>query len=162
MSSIPFDPGSVGRAERQFREAFERLKQCKPQLLPKGTKLTQNNVAKEAGAVPSALRRARFPLLVEEIQAWITEHSEDDSQRSPRQKILAQRGRNRGLRERITELEVQRDDALGKLVCAEARIVELTIENERLTAQVPSPNVTPLRPSDSGGRGSKKPDLREV
>ena len=142
----------MGRAERQFREAFERLKQRKPQRLPKGTKVSQNNVAKEAGTVPSALRRARFPVLVDEIQAWISEHREDDAQQSPRQKALAQRGRNRGLRERIDELEAQRDDALGKLVSAEARIVELTIENERLTAQLLPTNVAPLRPADGSKR----------
>jgi hypothetical protein len=155
MSSIPFDQGPVGRAERQFREAFERLKQRKPQHLPKGTKVTQNNVAKEAGAVPSALRRKRFPLLVDEIQAWIAEHGEDSSQQSPRQKSLAQRSRNRGLRERIEELEAQRDDALGKLVSAEARIVELTVENERLRALSPPTNIAPLRPAQSVNRGSK-------
>lgn len=154
MSLMPFDPGPVGRAERQFREAFERLKQRKPQQLPKGTAVTQNNVAKEAGTVPSALRRARFPSLVDEIQAWIAEHREDVSQQSPRQKRLAQLSRNRDLRGRIGELEAQRDDALGKLVSAEVRIVELTMENERLRAQLPPSNVSPLRPAENGRRGS--------
>ena len=43
-------------AADQYRDAFERLKLNRPQLLPKGTPVTQNNVAKEAGSDPSALR----------------------------------------------------------------------------------------------------------
>ena len=152
MSSTHFEPSPIGRAERKFREAFERLKRQKPLRLPSGTKVTQNNVAKEAGAVPSALRRSRFPALADEIQAWVEQHRDDQEQQSPRQKILAQRSVNRNLRERIKELEAQRDDALGKLVSAEARIVELTIENERMRATRPS-NVAPLRPAEGGQRG---------
>jgi len=86
----------------------------------------------------------------------LAEHGEEDSQKSPRQKILAQRSRNRGLRERIEELEAQRDDALGKLVVAEAHIVELTIENERMRAELPPTNVSPLRPAEGGNGRSKK------
>lgn len=150
MSSIPFEPGPEGRAERQFREAFERLKQGQPRRMPNGTKVTQNNVAKEAGTVPSGLRRARFPTLVRDIQEWIAAHGGEAPQQSPRQKSIAQRARNRDLRERILELEAQRDDAFGKLVSAEARIVELTIENERLMALIPQTNVVPLRPAEQG------------
>ena len=71
MSSKAIEPRKVSKAELKFREAFERLKVGKPDILPKGTPLSQNNVAKEAGVDPSALRRARFPELVADIQAWI-------------------------------------------------------------------------------------------
>ena len=58
-------------AEQRFRQAFERLKANKPKVLEVGTPVSQNNVAKEAGCDPSALRKSRFPALVREIQAYL-------------------------------------------------------------------------------------------
>lgn len=136
----------MGRAERKFREAFERLKRDEPRILPPGKKVSQNNVAREGGTLPSALRASRLPELVAEIRAWVEAHKEEPPQQSSRQEMAAQRNRNRDLRERIKEVEAQRDDAMNKLVLAEARILELFIENERL--QVTSPaNVVPIRPA---------------
>ena len=101
MSSKAIEPRKVSKAELKFREAFERLKVGKPDILPKGTPLSQNNVAKEAGVDPSALRRARFPELVADIQAWIESHKDEAPQKSPRQMVLAQRSRNRDLQEKV-------------------------------------------------------------
>jgi len=55
--------------------------------------------------------------------------------------MLAQRSRNRGLKEKNHALEEQRDIAISKLLDAQARIVELTLENQRLRAQLPESNV---------------------
>ena len=148
MSLTKFDPGPPGRAEANFRAAFERLKAGKPQRLPKGTPVSQNKVAREAGVDPAALRPKRFPKLVQEIQDWVKAHEGDPGQQTPRQAVMAQRAKNRGLKEQMAALRVQRDDALSKLVGAEARIVELTIQNERLRARLPAdPVVTPIRPA---------------
>lgn len=136
------------RAEIAFREAFERLKRGK-----KGIKVTQNNVAKEAGLVPSALKKARFPGLVEEIQRWIEEHG-DKRTRSGRQATLAQRNRNRDLRQKNESLCRQRDNALGLLAEADARILELTIENSRLQASLPSSEPLSMTGSWRGPRPS--------
>lgn len=149
MSSTPFDSGPMGRAEQRFRESFERLKASKSQILPKGTKVSQNNVAKEAGVDPSALRRSRFPKLVQDIQEWIEANGSNDGYQSPRQRILSARSQNRGLRERLVESEARTGLATAKLVSAEARIVELTIENQRPQALLPSTNITPIRPAES-------------
>lgn len=120
-------------AEQRFRDAFERLKLGVPQVLPKGTPVSQNYVAKEAGCDPSALRKRRFPLLVLEIQEWVEAHKGEQSQ-SERQRLLKKRGKNRDLRETIADLKKQRDAAAGLLADADLRIVELT---ERLAdAQV--------------------------
>jgi len=143
MSSNPVSSSPIGRAEKAFREAFERLKLGKPERLPKGVLISQNNVAKEAGCVPSALRKARFPSLIAEIQRWIEEHAPDASP-SPRQKVLAQRRRNRSLKERIEELKAERDHALSLLVEADRKILELVLENSKLQAQLPASNITPL------------------
>lgn len=84
MPSKTVEPKKVSKAELKFRNAFECLKQGKPDILPKGTPLSQNNVAKEAGVDPSALRRARFPELVAEIQEWIEAHKDEKTTKSPR------------------------------------------------------------------------------
>lgn len=112
-------------AEQRFRDAFERLKLGVPQVLPKGTLISQNNVAKEAGCDPSALRKTRFPLLVLAIQEWVVSHKIDQPS-SERQRLLKQRWKNRSTREIIADLKKQRDIAVGLLADADLRIVELT------------------------------------
>lgn len=141
MSSKTVESRKISKAELKFRDAFERLKEGKPVILPKGTSLSQNNVAKEAGVDPSALRRARYPELVVEIQEWIGAHKEDLVRKSPRQMMLAQRSRNRDLKEKIVALEEQRDKALSKLLDAQSHILDLTLENQRLRSGLPESNV---------------------
>ena len=58
--------------------------------------------------------------------------------------MLAQRSRNRDLREQIVSLKEQRDKALSMLVETQREIVELTLKNERLKARLPVINVTKL------------------
>jgi hypothetical protein len=134
----------MGRAEIAFRVAFERLKLNKPNILPKGTLVTQNNVAREAGVDTSALKKARFPQLVAEIQLWV-ESNAQLTPSSPRQALIAQRKRSRDLRERLDEMKAQRDYALGLLVEADALILELTRENAQLQALAPPTNITSIR-----------------
>lgn len=141
MSSKIFESRKVSKAELKFRDAFQRLKLGRPDILPKGTPISQNNVAKEAGVDPSALRRVRFPELVSDIQAWIDAHRDEAPQNSPRQMMLAQRSRNRDLKEKVKALEEQRDRALGQLLDAQSCILELTLENQRLRAKLPESNV---------------------
>lgn len=112
-------------AEANFRESFERLKIGTPKVLPVGTKVSQNNVAKEAGCDPSALRKSRFPSLVAEIQNYLAAH-EGERAESERQKLLKQRHRSRALREITVDLKKQRDAAAGLLVEANAQIGILT------------------------------------
>jgi len=125
--TISTDTSQMAGAERRFRDAFERLKLGIPQVLPKGTPVSQNNVAKEAGCDPSALRKTRFPLLVLEIQEWVKAHKEDQPE-SERQKQLKQRRKNRDARETIADLKRQRDIAAGLLADANLQIVELSEE----------------------------------
>ena len=128
----------VSKAEIRFLEAFERLKSNNPEILPKGTPVTQNNVAKEASVNPSALRSSRYPELAQQIQNWIEDNKENSVQKSSRQMMLAQRSKNRELREQITSLQEQRDKALSMLVETQREIVSLTLENERLKARLPA------------------------
>lgn len=149
MSSKPVEPRKMSKAELKFRAAFERLKAGKPDILPKGAPLSQNNVAKEAGVDPSALRRARFPELVADIKIWIEAHKDETPQKSPRQMMLAQRSRSRDLQEKLRAIEEQRDKAFSQLLDAQARILELTLDNQRLQAQIPASNVEFISSLDS-------------
>lgn len=133
MSSTTSNLRPIGRAEKLFIEAFERLRQGRPLNVKKGVRLSQAVIAREAGVDPSALRKSRFPELIEEIQRWV--ESQPDMASTPRQLILAARARRRTLQERIEALQAQRDDALSKLVLAEARILELSQELQLVYAQ---------------------------
>ena len=53
----------MGKAELDFSAAFERLKYGNTLILPPGSPVSQNNVAREAGRDPSALRKSRYPRL---------------------------------------------------------------------------------------------------
>lgn len=83
-------------AEQAFREAFERLKKHKPEVLPAGSLVSQNNIAREAGRDPSALKKDRYPLLILEVQAYISAQAEqsqaskkttDNRSRTDKQKL---------------------------------------------------------------------------
>lgn len=148
MSLKPIDPSTRSSAETAYRAAFERLKQDKPDRLPKGTVVSQNNVAKEAGCDPSALKKSRFPSLIADIQRHVTEHS-GDLPLSPRQTLLAQRKRNRNLRDRIDEISQQRDEVTSLLNEANAKILELTDRVAELEAKLPATNVDRMLPHRS-------------
>lgn len=132
-------------AEQSFREAFERLKENSPQILEKGTFVSQNNVAREAGCDPSALRKSRYPKLIAEIKVWSTKNASADRNPSERQRLIKQRNRNRSLAERLTDAKKTSDLALSMLVEADAKILELSMELDRLRAQLPKGNVKSLK-----------------
>lgn len=120
------------KAELHFYEAFLRLKENKPKILPKGTKVSQNNVAKEAGVDPSALRKSRYPELINEIQQWLDEN--------PQSVKVTNKTKNKAysdqilvLRQRIEDLTTQRDQATSKLLEAQIQLVEMANEIKRLT-----------------------------
>ena len=141
-------------AEANFREAFERLKVGAPKVLRPGTPVSQNNVAKEAGCDPSALRKSRFPGLVAEIQRHLANHGGERAP-SERQRLLKQRQRSRDSQETIKDLKAQRDAAASLLVEANAQIgiltlkvrdLETRLEDFQSKARIFSLPTTPERP----------------
>lgn len=134
MPTYKKQPDQVLTAEQRFREAFERLKLGVPQVLPKGTRVSQNNVAKEANCDSSALRKSRFPLLVIAIQEWVEAHKSE--QPSERQNLLKQRQKKRDTRETMADFKKQRDQAIGLLVDADLRILELSEKVADLQARL--------------------------
>jgi hypothetical protein len=127
----------VSPAERSFRDAFDRLKAGVTRVLPPGSPITQNNVAREAGCDPSALRKSRYPSLIGEIQCWVAETARESILKSTqRVRSMVER---RSLRQRMLDLKKQRDVALSLLVQADAKILELTQEIEDLRSSANSP-----------------------
>lgn len=112
-------------AEDRFRAAFERLKNSAPSVVKNGTPVSQNNVAKEAECDPSALRKSRYPELINEIQAFVDAHK-DDSRTSERKEILRKRKKNRTVRQAKADSDSQRDELASQLLCANAMILQLT------------------------------------
>lgn len=137
-------------AADQYRDAFERLKLNRPQLLPKGTPVTQNNVAKEAGSDPSALKKSRFPSLIAEIKTYVEQHAEERPPSLNQVNLLA-RQKSRALRDRIEEVARQRDQLASLLNEADAKIIELYDRIAELERQLPTSNIISLDP-----RGPRK------
>lgn len=134
----------------QYRAAFERLKADVPERLTRGSLVSQNNVAKEAGSDPSALKKSRFPFLIDEIKQYVEEQAQNRSP-SVRQVRLKARAKNRDLRVRIEELIQQRDHLASLLSEADATILELYDRITELERDLPPSNILPIDP-----RGRKK------
>lgn len=118
-------PGNT--AEQDFRDAFERLKAGAPDVLPAGSLVTQNNVAREAGRDPSALKKDRYPFLILEIQAYVTSKSE---QAKTGKRTTDNRARTD--KQRLADYRKQ-IDRLSSIVAAQnSAIEELQFEIDRL------------------------------
>lgn len=127
-------PSKPKTAEANFRAAFERLKAGKPKLLLNAP-VSQNNVAREAGCDPSALRKSRFPELVAEIQTYVTSHVGERAP-SERQRLIKQRQRSRDAAATNKDLKAQRDFSVSLLVEANAQIRLLDLKVRSLEARL--------------------------
>jgi hypothetical protein len=138
-------PSQNDTAEDKFRSAFERLKVNRPQVVPNGTPVSQNNIAKEAGADPSALRKTRYPALIREIQTWIDIAGAEGIKLKER-RIKKQQSRE-NTAEQILRLTAQRDLAQSQLISIQQRVLELLIENDMLKTTINElrPPPIPLR-----------------
>lgn len=135
---------TIETAEVRYRAAFERLKLGKPQLLPKGSPVSQNNVAKEAGTDTSALRLSRYPVLIGEIQTYVLEAG---TEQAARQALRAKRLRRRDdLKAQGSKFKAQRDHAQSQLLSAHRFVLELLQEKAELQARLEDllPPPTPL------------------
>ncbi|WP_302140968.1 hypothetical protein [Halomonas alkalicola] len=137
-------------AGEQYRAAFERLKNNNPERLPKGTPVSQNNVAKEAGSDASALKKSRFPILVAEIQKYVESHAGERPLSARQVRELARR-KNRSLKERVEEVVQQRDHLASLLSEADHTILELYDRIDELERRLPTSNLVSIDP-----RGHKK------
>lgn len=138
-------PSATETAEGRFREAFARLKAGKPSVLGPGTAVSQNNVAKEAGTDPTALRKARYPALIREIQAYVEIAGHEKAAQAER--LVRRRQRRQDIDTKVKTLQAQRDHAQAQLVGAQRRLLELLQENAAVRARLDDllPAPTPLR-----------------
>ncbi|VBT21819.1 Uncharacterised protein [Burkholderia pseudomallei] len=141
MSSQQLDEAQS--AEMRFRQAFERLKSGQPKVVEAGTTVSQNNVAREAGCDPSALKKARFPVLVREIQAYVELQNGDG--RLASQKAKEKRAARRSQKERLEDAIRQRDQAQSILASANYRIVELTEQLQSLQRKLDELQPQPIK-----------------
>ena len=135
----------VSKSEAAFKAAFDRIRNGATKVLPEGAVLSQNNVAREAGLDPSALKKGRFPDLVKEIQ-------EEVEKLTPKvgpiiqAKVKEKRRENRSLRDALRDARIQRDKLASLLLEANVKIQELAEEVRGLKNPTPpSSNVTPFR-----------------
>ncbi|WP_081626888.1 hypothetical protein [Herbaspirillum frisingense] len=141
MSLKENSKSTLAKAEIAFRAAFDRLKANRPIILAKGAKISQNNIAREAGCDPSALKKSRYPILVREIQAWILENP---SSLLVKKRPVSHRDSDRRLKDRIKELEQQRDRMASLLLQADSRVLELSKKVTFLETMLPS-NVVAIK-----------------
>ena len=134
----------MSKAELDFSAAFERLKYGNTLILPPGTPVSQNNVAKEAGRDPSALRKSRYPKLIADIQAWIVADASTKTGTST--KVVIADAKNPHLESQLADamlqldaLREERDLLLSKLLIANDRILLLTSK---------------IKEDDNAGKGS--------
>ncbi|MGV8892281.1 MAG: hypothetical protein ACOH2K_04940 [Burkholderiaceae bacterium] len=127
-------------AEHLFRQSFDRLKTNQGIRLPKDTPVSQNNVAKEAGVDPSALRKSRYPSLISEIQEHIATQSKgtSDCARLRKNAIIDESAR---LKERVNEISAQRDHLADHLNRANEKILALSQRIFELETKLPKSDV---------------------
>lgn len=131
------------KAAERFRAAFERLKVNAPIRLDKDTPVSQNNVAKEAGTDPTALRKTRYPDLVKDIQDWV-------DTRNALQITLQKEARVRDQQrldnaDLVARLTAERDWAQSQLVSAHRQILELLEQNAQLQVRLDELLPPPVR-----------------
>jgi len=133
----------VNKAEKELRSAFERLKSGTPDVMPVGTQISQNNVAREARKEPSSFKKSRYPGLIAEIQAYIAAF-QTKPLNSKRQTILRRRKKNRTLKKMLEDAIRERDHALSLLVGADSKILELYQRISDLERSIPPSTVKTL------------------
>lgn len=127
----------MSKAELDFSAACERLKSGNTLILPPGSPVSQNNVAKEAGRDPSALRKSRYPKLIADIQAWVASDASTKTgaftKTGAPTKVVIAKAKDPYLESQLAHamlqldaLREERDLLLSKLLMANERILLLT------------------------------------
>lgn len=134
-------------AEKNFRSAFDRLKSGKTERLPAGSRFSQNNIAREAGCDPSALKKSRYPALILEIQSWANSSPAIASDKKVCSSLISKKSR-RALNDQMRDLKEQRDHLASLLLEAQSKIMTLSTELNTLHAAAVHTNVLPIRKMD--------------
>jgi hypothetical protein len=130
-------------AEERFRQAFYRLCADKPLRLQKGSAVSQNNVAKEAGTGPSALKKQRYPSLCSEIQAKVAEYDKSKP-KTKNQELVSARSKNNDLLKELLLVKEDRDYQISLKLYAQHMVLALTKELDELKNATAN-KITPIR-----------------
>ncbi len=122
-------------AEHRYRMAFDRLKAGRPEVLPVGSPVTQNNVAREAGKKdPSCFKSNRYPILVAEIQSYV--RAQNDSQQI-KCKQAKKSANKRSLKKQLQDCKAERDKLQSLVASYEDLVQQLEAEiNESKSGNV--------------------------
>jgi len=93
------------------------------------------NIAREAGRDSSAFKRARYPDLIRDVQAYLAERSVA-ARPSKAAEVEGARRRSRELRQDKQTLQRQFEAVSAELLAARAKVIELTQTVARLEAQL--------------------------
>ncbi|WP_321529028.1 hypothetical protein [Sedimenticola selenatireducens] len=112
---------------RNLLNAFRRLCDGRPLVVPKGSQVSQNNVAKEAGLHPTALKKDRYPELINLIAEYKNTQGLKPKSKTELEK---QKAKTSGrLKEELERVRAERDEALSK-------VTTLMLENLNLRRQI--------------------------
>lgn len=123
---------SLRPPEIEFNEALERLIDGNPKILPAGSVVSQNNVAKEAGRTPTALRKERYPELIKKIQNYVHSSKKLQSEKKAKSSKKSPLTRAQSKEERIITLEA---DSTNKVLSLLAEVSELRAHILKLNAR---------------------------
>lgn len=116
-----------------YFDALERLKEGKPVVVPKGTKITNDAVALEAGRGKGSIKKSRsvFADLIGAI---------DEAAKAQASPEIARKDQLARLKAKVNQYRSDLDAALGRELCLLREVFELKKEIKRLTGK----NVIPL------------------
>lgn len=119
---------------QDYVDALDRLKAGKPTRVPRGTKITNDSVALEAGRSKGSIKKSRlgFAQLIKDIDEAAAKQSDSRNKESDR---IAR------LTSRIIDLENKLDAALGR----EMSLVYELFETKRKLAKMTDSKVFPIK-----------------
>lgn len=138
-------PSSKVSAECRFRAALARIIDGSALNVERNAQITQNNVAREAGVDPSALRASRYPALVKEIRdlACIARANVGRMGHKPH---LPRSEERRDEKQRYQDMKRQRDHAAALLASADSEVLRLMLRVRDLERHIEETSPGVVRP----------------
>ncbi|MFK5915563.1 MAG: hypothetical protein QM484_14445 [Woeseiaceae bacterium] len=113
--------------QTEYYAALDRLMKNKPQIVPKGTKITKDSVALEAGRKKGSIKKSResFWLLIKAIEQEA--HAQTKPIRTDKEKIIK-------AKEKYNHYRTLYEDSLAREVMLIKRVYELEMTISKLRA----------------------------
>jgi len=138
-------PSSKVSAESKFRAALARIIDGSALNVERNARITQNNVAREAGVDPSALRASRYPALVMEIRD-LADIARADVGRMGHKPHRPGSEERRNEKQRYQDMKRQRDHAAALLASADSEVLRLMLRVRDLERHIEETSPGVVRP----------------